>query len=142
MAFEFNQIAAGHDNLEELERWSKLVDDTGCKLFQGYKKFIPMEWHCAEGQEMGGDRLYVKIGLPWFTFAFPLITEEEDNYLTTNYTINGISGPVTLTAYDRDALEWKNYNAIMHILPENKNFNVEMGFYDDYRIDFRDLEEI
>lgn len=142
MAFEFNQIADGHNNQAGLERWSKLTGTNGCLLFQGYKRFIPMEWNTSEETELGGDRLYVKIGTPWFAFVFPLISEEEDYKLTSTYTDDGVSGFVTVTAYDRDSLTWKDFNATIVIDPSNKNFNLETGFYTGYRVEFRDLEEL
>lgn len=141
MAFEFNQIAAGHNNQDELERWSKLTGDDGCPLFQSYKKFIPMEWSDYESEEQAGNRLYIKIGLKNFAFVFPRITEEEDQKIRS-MTTNGISGFVTITVYDRSDLTWKDFNATMVILSSNKNFNVESGEYENYRLEFYDLEEL
>lgn len=141
MAFEFNQIAAGHNNQAGLTRWSKL-QVTPCELFQGYKKFIPMEWNTHETQEQAGNRLYVKIGLPNFAFVFPLITPEEDVFLRDTFTTNSISGYVTITVEDQEDLTWKDFNATMVILPDNKNFNIESGEFEGYRVEFYDLEAL
>ena len=141
MAFEFNQIAADHNNLAGLTRWSKL-GTTACPLFQGYKRFIPMEWNAYESAELGGDRLYKKIGLPNAAFVFPRISEEEHNYIVENFTVDGISGYVTVTLYDREYLTWKNFNGTLVIQSDNRNYSVEAGEYTDYRLEFYDLEEI
>lgn len=140
MTFAINMIAAGHDNEDNLTRWSKL-GTINCPLFQGYKKYIPTEWHCSESQALGGDRKYVKIGSPWFALRFPYLTEEEYYKLITDFTDDGLSGFVTVTAYDRDALTWKTFNATMWVLPDNIPFDVEKGFYAG-TVEFRDLEEV
>lgn len=137
MAFEFPMIAKGHDNADEMVKWKDLNQ---C-LFRSYNNFIPMDWNTQEARELGGDLRYRRIGKSWFRYTFPLLYEEDYNYIFATLLEGEENGPVTVNAYDRDNMVWRTYNALM-ALPENRNFDKERGVYIDFELDFRELEEV
>lgn len=137
MAFPYPMIAAGHNNEEGLSKWKDLNQ---C-LFRSYNRFVLQEWNSSESRELGADKRFKRIGRPWTTITFPILYEEDFKYIIDNFTLGQEDGLVTVTAYDRDNMEWKNFNARL-VLPEDRNFDVEVGYYVDIEIEFRELVEI
>lgn len=137
MAFEFPMIAAGHNNEEGLLKWKDLRQ---C-LFQSYNNFIPREWNTQEAREEGGDQRMKRIGLPWIRYTFPLLYEEDFEYIFNDILDGEEDGPVTINEYDRDNMEWKTFNGTMR-LPENRNFDRERGYFLDFELDIIKLREI
>lgn len=132
-----HQIAAGHNNQLNLKFFHKLDD---C-LFQRYRTYIPFEWHNSESVELGADKRYVLIGLPWYELLFPYITEEEYKYLVTTFASNKKDGLVTFVGYDRSETVWKTFNGTL-VLPEDLEYDQEYGFYRDFRLEIRYLQVI
>lgn len=139
MAFSVPMIAPGHDNSEGLQRWDRL--NYPC-LFQGYGKFVLQDWHTSESRELGADRRFKRIGRAWASITFPILYEEDIKYILDTFNSGLEDGYVTVNVYNRDETRWMLANATLRLPDDTRNFNAELGWYENVVIELRDLIEI
>lgn len=83
--------------------------------FTIYATDLKGRWHGEVERVMGGDGAFVRDGLPWVEFIFPVMSATELQLLRTTYfSAGGLSAPVTIQVLNLDNETYERYNGMMH----------------------------
>lgn len=137
-------IASGFNNAANMKPLYLLDPDDPCDLFQDYREqfSIGFKFFQNEGVQIGGDRRKVPIGLPIARWEFPVLSNDEFNYLADNFATNRLDGEVTMRTYDFENETWSNYNAVMDLSFQDRD-SAWNGFeWRPFIIQFTELESV
>ena len=139
-------LASGYDNEANMQPIYRLGIDPSCGeyFFKDYQDqfAITFRFNQNEGTQITGSRQQIPIGLPNAEWEFPIMSNDEFNFLADTFASNRLDGLVTVRTYDFENNIWSNFNAIMN-LNQQERATAWNGFeWRPFIIQFHDMRAL